>query len=152
MPSPRLFIAADHGGYKLASYLVSKLSQSADCTFLTPTHHPGDDYPRVAKRLVVAMKKSPTAVGLAICRSGAGIAIAANKFSGIRAAQAWTPRVAKKIRSDDNANILALGADHVTATSALAITRSFLRTKFSPKPRYVRRLREIRGYEQGRTH
>lgn len=147
MALPRLVIGADHGGWRLAKKLVAALRPVAKISFVTPTFQAGDDYPMVAQQLVAAMRRRPGSLGIGICRSGTGLAIVANKHRGIRAAQVASVRMAKKARLDENANFLSLGADYITASQAVSMARSWMKTSFRPTKRYRRRLRQLARYE-----
>ena len=67
---------------------------------------PADDYPDVGAAVGRAVAADPTALGIVLCGSGAGVAIAANKIAGVRAAAATDPAVVRSARNDDDANIL----------------------------------------------
>src|SRR5689334_17968038 len=102
-----IFVVADHGGYAVKQRLITWLrGQGFSVTDLGPTKlKPSDDYPQQARLLARAIQRQPGSRGIAICRSGVGMAMAANKFSGIRAAQVFSPLMAKKSRLDEDANI-----------------------------------------------
>lgn len=86
-------------------------------------------------------------LGIAICRSGGGEVIAANKVRSIHAVVSFSPAHARMTRLDNDANVLCLPADYVSPEVAEAIVKVWLSTGFSREPRHVRRLAKIAAYE-----
>ncbi|GAC1412233.1 MAG: hypothetical protein NVSMB66_0710 [Candidatus Doudnabacteria bacterium] len=141
-----IYIASDHGGYKLKEDLKKFLSKKKIAlTDLGPEKlDPNDDYPIYAKKVAEAVAKDlQNNKGILICRSGQGVCIVANKVKGIRAALAWNEVVAKHSRRDDDANILCLPSDYVSTEVAEDATLLWLKTEFSTEEKYARRLKEI---------
>ncbi len=148
-----IFVAADHGGFALKQGLVQRLTvrYGPIVRDLTPRRRADDDYPLRAADLATAVRTSGSlAFGIGICRSGVGMAMVANKFPNIRAVQGTSTNIAAAARQDENANIISLGADDLSAAQAWKIVTTFLETSWRPVARYRRRLGEIRRYEQGR--
>src|SRR5690349_21141623 len=129
-----IYLASDHGGWRVKQRLASWLSANGYTVHdLGPRHHRvDDDYPLWAKRLARAVARDPQARGLAICRSGVGMAMVTNKFSGIRAAQAFSPTMARQSRRDEDTNILSLAADYHSWTSLQSIVTAWLKTPYRP--------------------
>ncbi len=130
--SGRLFIGSDHAGFELKSAIVDLLNQEfsgwevEDCG---PSSASPVDYPDFAKR--VAEKVAGTAaLGVLICGSGIGMAIAANKIPGVRAAQVWDVTSSRLSRRHNGANIVCFGARLTGKEVALDIVRTFLKTEF----------------------
>ncbi len=144
-----IFLASDHRGFALKEqikiWLASSVHKVIDCG--AHTLSPDDDYVDYAKKVAKAMQKKPGSFGILICGTGGGMVITANKFAGIRAVQAWNEAMAKKMRSDDNANVLALGADYCKIADVKKIVDIFLHTKFVGDKKYQRRLRKIEAIE-----
>lgn len=144
-----IYLGADHGGYKfkeqLKIYLKSRGYQVADLG--TDSEVP-IDYPLIAKRVAEKVMEDPNNRGIVLCRSGAGVCIAANKIRGIRAAEAWNEEVARAARHDDNVNVLCLAADYLSFEAAKKIAQTFLDTSFAGEERYKRRLKEIEDIEK----
>lgn len=140
-----VYLGADHGGYRLKEHLRSwLLAKGRAVTDLGARRWASsDDYPAVADLVATAVAQTPGSRGILLCRTGVGVAMVANKVPGIRAAQALTPKMAARARQDENANILALGADFMTQHVAQAITQVFLGTPFPPLRRRVRRLSQM---------
>lgn len=84
------------------------------------------DYPRVAEAVGRAVAARPGALGIVICGSGAGIAIAANKIRGVRCTVAWCEHAAEYGRRHNHANALAFGADLQTFTQVKRCLDAYL--------------------------
>lgn len=107
-----------------------------------------DDYPQYAELLAEAVAEDPeNRRGILLCGSGAGMAVAANKVKGIRAALIHDASIAKSARNDDNINVLALGADFVSSDTAEQVIQAFLKTPFSGADRHVKRVGMIAKME-----
>lgn len=156
----KIYIGADHGGYNLKEelkrYLVSVGHEVEDMGAATLDME--DDYPDfvvpVALRLSLFAQgklQSEQAVGIVIGRSGNGEAIIANKVKGIRAALCLNENMARLARADNDANILALGADFVDSDTAKRILELFLKTPFSNEERHTRRIKKVTYYESARS-
>lgn len=146
-----VFIVSDHGGFAAKQKLVEWLkTQGISVQDLGPARlKPTDDYPVWASRLARAVKRHPGSQGIALCRSGIGMAIAANKFSGIRAAQVFSPAMAQASRRDEDANVLSMAADYHSLPELQRIISAWLKTPFRPTKRFSRRLRELKRLEYG---
>ena len=144
-----IYLGTDHRGYKmkeeLREYLTSRGYQVVDLG--AKSEEPGDDYPGYAEKVARAVVTDPNNRGILLCGSGAGVCIAANKINGVRAAVAWNEGVSRAIRNDDNANVLCLPADQITAVDAKKIVQVFLDASFGGEERYKRRLRQIQEIE-----
>ena len=148
---PRIAIGSDHAGFTVkesirkyleeAGYLVDDQGTSSENSV---------DYPDFGKAVGerVALKRAD--FGIAVCGSGIGISIAANKVPGIRAALAHDIVTARLAREHNDANVLALGARIVTPVAALAMVQAFLNTPFAGG-RHQRRLDKITQIERD-TH
>lgn len=141
----KIYIGADHRGFALKEVLKGYLSSGGydvfDCG--ADTYDENDDYPDVARAVADAVGRAPDARGILMCGSGAGVAIAANKIHGIRAATVHDARQARMVRVDDDANVCALPADFIDAARAKEIVDAFLMTPFSNEDRHVRRIAKI---------
>lgn len=142
----KVFLAADHGGYKLKEEIKDWL-KAWHFEFEDKGAHKfdaEDDYPDFAWPAAVAVGATPGSFGILVCRSGQGESIVANKAKGARAAIAWNEHTAAAARHDDDANILCLPADYVTLDSAKAIVHDFLTTKFGKDEKYKRRVDKVK--------
>ncbi len=143
----QVYIGADHGGFKLKDKLILELRKDDWLvTDLSGKYDPEDDYPDIAFKVSEKVVKE-NAIGILICRSGAGICTAANKVKGSRAAMAVNARQARKSREDDDINILCLSADYVSDDENIEITKGFLEAMFMAEERFIRRLQKIKKYE-----
>jgi len=142
----KIFIGADHNGFELKNQVREHLEHngfdSEDVGAMTLDKD--DDYPQYAFAVTAkVIGEEDPVFGILVCGSGQGMAIAANRVAGIRAALVWSPAEARAARRDDNANVLVLPATMIDTDTALAIVDDFLDQKFSGEPRYQRRLDQI---------
>jgi len=137
-----IFIASDHAGYKLKKYIISKFSKKINISDLGPKNEDSVDYPDFAKKLTkkVAIKKGN--IGILVCGSGMGMAIAANKTKNIRAALCYSVKNTKLSRLHNNANIITLGERLINKSKAISLINVFLTTKFEGG-RHLRRIKKI---------
>jgi len=139
----KLCIASDHAGYtlkeKIKDFLINKGVSVID---LGPFSIDSVDYPDYAKKVAkrVVLKKSD--IGILICGSGTGMAITANKFKGIRAAQCYNKSSTILSRQHNNANVICLGARILKKNEASKLVFYFLNTKFEAG-RHQKRINKI---------
>lgn len=146
----RIGIAADHGGFELKNNLVVSLRERG-CDiedFGASELNPDDDYPDFVVPLAEAVAKSAVDRGIAVCGSGVGACIAANKVSGARAALITEIFSARQGVEDDNMNIICLGGRVITYQQAWEFANAFLGAKFKGGERFLRRLEKIRALEK----
>jgi ribose 5-phosphate isomerase B len=143
----KIFIGADHNGFKLRRSLIDHLKKSGydvvddgDAQL-----NPSDDFPVFAHKVVTDMLSSDDADprGILICGSGQGMCMAANRFKGIRALLGYDRESVRSARNDDNANVLCLPANVLEKDKANVLVETFLGTPFAGAPRFVRRIKEI---------
>lgn len=144
----KIFLGADHGGFELKNqireHLIHRGSTVEDCGAATLVDE--DDYPQYAYAVaakVLGEEDDEQAVGILVCRSGEGMAIAANRVHGIRAAVVWSQALARETRRDNHANVLSLPVDFIDTDTALSIVENFLDEKFSQVEHHVRRVKQI---------
>lgn len=141
-----IYIGADHRGFKLKEkikgFLEMKGYEVADLG--NTKFDEADDYPDFAGAVAGRVSREyESSRGILICGSGAGVAIAANKFPRVRAALALTPDQAFDGRNDDDVNVLALAADYTEADLAEKIIMTWINAPFSGEERRRRRLGKI---------
>lgn len=140
-------LGADHGGFLLKEaikiYLNSKNIKYID--FGTNSSQ-SVDYPIYAKKVVNSIKNNESTLGILCCGTGIGISIAANKFSGIRAAVCNSEFCAEMSRRHNNANILCLGGRVISEEEAVAFSKIFINTQFD-SGRHEKRLEQIKQIE-----
>ena len=138
-------IASDHGGFALKERLVRSLHAEGYevVDFGAPTFVPGDDYPDFVLPLARAIAGGRVERGVAICASGVGACIAANKIRGVRAALCADHYSAHQGVEDDAMNVLCLGAEVVGPSVAWDLVQTFLAARFSEADRHRRRLAKV---------
>jgi len=146
----RIGVAADHGGFKLKVQLVSafrNLGYEVE-DFGANELVPNDDFPDFVIPLARAVAKGDVARGLAICGSGVGACIAANKVSAVRASLITDSFSAHQGVEDDNMNVMCLGGQITGYKLALELALTFLHARFKADERFIRRLTKITTLEK----
>ena len=145
----RIAIAADHGGFILKEKLRARLAAMGHevADFGTESTE-SCDYPDFAQAVGDAVAEGRADRGVLICTTGIGMAMAANKVSGVRAAPAQSEDEVRMTREHNDANVLTLGARYVDEREAMALIRIFLETEFSGGERHVRRVAKIAQLER----
>ncbi len=127
----RIALSADHAGYELKDVLALWLREAGHDVIDLGTNGPESvDYPDFGARLARALATGDAERGIAICGSGIGIAIAANRNPGCRCAQVNEPLSASLARTHNDANAIALGARLIGVDMAKACVTAFLATEF----------------------
>jgi ribose 5-phosphate isomerase B len=142
----KIFLGADHAGYKLKKSLLKHLGDAHEVIDLgAKTLDEDDDYPRYAYLVAsrILGEEDDTALGILSCGSGQGMTMAANRVNGVRAALAWNVDSARSAREDDNANVLVLPARFVDEEQAVVMVDAWLEATFKADPKYQRRLDEL---------
>lgn len=106
------------------------------------------DYPDFAVRVGRAVAGKKADRGVLLCGTGIGMAIAANKIRGVRAAVVWNKKTAVLAAEHNDANVLCLGARILSASTIVALVKAWLATAFGGD-RHVRRINIIRALERG---
>jgi ribose 5-phosphate isomerase B len=145
----RIAIGADHAGFvlkeKLRRALVEEGHQVTDAG--TDSEQPCD-YPDFARAVAREISSGACERGILVCSTGIGMAIAANKVEGVRAAPAECVDEVRLTREHNDANVLTLGARYVDETRALDLAHVFLSARFAGG-RHARRLEKIAAMERG---
>jgi len=146
----RIAIGADHGGYPLNEMVIAELDTAGHeiLDFGTHVGSRPDDYPDYALKVGQAVQGNQADIGILICGSGVGAAVAANKLIGIRAALCGDTYSAHQSREHDDCNLLCLGARVTGKELALDIVRAFVAARFTGEERHVRRLAKIAEIEK----
>ena len=143
-------IAADHGGYELKvsirDFLVSKGYHVHD--FGAYELDSTDDYPDFVVPMGKALAKGEIDRGIAVCGSGVGASVAANKITGVRAALINDHFSAHQGVEDDDLNMLCLGGRVTGTMAAQELVTAFLTAKFTGEERHMRRLGKVRKLEE----
>jgi len=148
----RIGIGADHGGFKLKVQLVSALRNLGYEVedFGANELVPNDDFPDFVIPLARAVAKGDVTRGLAICGSGVGACIAANKVPGVRASLITDSFSAHQGVEDDNMNMMCLGGQITGYKLALELALTFLHARFKADERFIRRLAKVTALEINR--
>jgi ribose 5-phosphate isomerase B len=142
-------VAADHAGFPLKQLAIDAVRRSG--------HEPVDlgtwstdpvDYPDTARLAAEAVRDGRAERAVIVCGSGAGIAVAACKFPGIRAAVAHDTYTAHQCVEHDDVNVVCLGGRVVGTALAEEIIETYLRAEFTGEERHVRRLGKITAIEE----
>jgi ribose 5-phosphate isomerase B len=146
-------IAADHGGFALKEQLVKLLSDSGIQVrdFGADDRVPEDDYPDLIAPLARAVAAGDPSRGIAICGSGVGACVVANKIAGARAGLCGDTYSAHQGVEDDNMNILCIGARVTGPALAWELVQAFLAARFRTEVRFRRRLDKIAELESPST-
>lgn len=132
MPGKPIAIASDHAGYDLKSTLVEELQTLGhEVLDLGTFDRESVDYPDFGKAVALAVADGRATRGIAVCGTGIGISIAANRHPGVRAALCHNETTARLSREHNDANVLALGARIIGAEVAKDCLKAFLDTEFA---------------------
>ncbi len=144
----KIAIGADHGGVVLKDKLRVRLAgMGHEVADFGTNSEASCDYPDFAQPVGEAVAEGRYARGILICTTGIGMAMAANKIAGVRAAPAQCEDEVRLTREHNDANVLTLGAKFVDERQALELVRIFLETEFSGGERHVRRVAKIAQLE-----
>lgn len=147
----RLGIAADHGGFHLKTRLIRLLKAAGHdvVDFGANKPDPYDDYPDIVIPLARAVAQNKVERGLAICGSGVGACVAANKVSGVRAALVTDSFSAHQGVEDDDMNVMCLGGRVTAHALAWDLVQAFIAARFKDNERFRRRIEKI-SREEGK--
>ena len=150
-PKPRIVVGSDHAGFR-AKETIKKYLQSAGYQVedVGTDSEESVDYPDFGKAVGERVAAGGDVLGIAVCGTGIGISIAANKVEGIRAALAHDSLTARRAREHNDANVLALGGKVAGEDEAIAIVQEFLAAQFAGG-RHQRRIDKINEMDRART-
>ncbi|MEK7513675.1 MAG: RpiB/LacA/LacB family sugar-phosphate isomerase [Patescibacteria group bacterium] len=144
----KLFLGADHGGFKLKETLKQWLqAQKIEWEDLGNTvFDPVDDFVdfgiKVAEKVQQGLGK-----GVLLCRSG-GMALVANKFKGVQAVEVWNEMTARHAKEHRDANVLGIPADYVDEKMVIRMVKAWLEAKVLSEEKYQRRIDKIKDIER----
>ena len=146
----RIGIAADHGGFGLKEELRGRLMEAGHevVDFGASRLEQGDDYPDFVIPLGRAVSSGAVERGIAVCGSGVGASVCANKVPGVRAALINDHFSAHQGVEDDHINILCLGGRVMGPMVAWELVESYLAAEFSQAERHLRRLSKVAALEK----
>jgi len=145
----RVGIATDHGGFDLKEELVAHLRKAGHEVVDVGAHspNPGDDYPDFVIPLAHAVVAGKVERGIAVCGSGVGASVCANKIPGVHAGLIHDHFSAKQGVEDDHMNIICMGGRTVGPAVARDLVDTFLAAEFSQAERHLRRLGKVASLE-----
>ena len=148
----KIALASDHAGYAEKERLKPLLADlGLEVEDLGTVSEESVDYPDYAALVAEAVARGEAAQGVLVCGSGTGMAIAANKVQGVRAAVAWSEETARLARQHNDANVLALGARTTPTEEIPGIVRAWFSTTFQGG-RHGERVEKIRQLEESQSH
>ena len=141
----RVAIASDHGGFDLKTKIADAMRRSGhDVLDMGPYElDPADDYPDFVIPLARAVAAGTVDRGVALCGSGVGASVAANKIPGVRAGLIHDVFSARQGVEDDDVNVFCAGGNVIGAALACELVQTFLAARFSGAPRHRRRLAKV---------
>jgi len=138
-----IIIASDHAGFNLKKSIITRFSKKLKFEDLGPLNqNKSVNYPDYAHRLCRKISKKSNNIGILVCGSGMGMAMAANKHKKIRAALCYSIKNTKLSRLHNNANIITLGARLINKNTAFKCIKVFMNTKFEGG-RHTKRVKKI---------
>jgi ribose 5-phosphate isomerase B len=151
-PKPRIALGADHAGFHLKEIVKKFLSENGYVwDDMGTSSEESVDYPDFARAVAERVSSGSDDLGILACGTGIGMAIAADKVPGVRAANAFDETTARLAREHNDANVLALGARIVEDSRALELVRIFLASHFLGG-RHQRRIDKISEMDQSYSH
>jgi ribose 5-phosphate isomerase B len=145
-------IATDHGGFGLKEELLAQLRAAGHEVVDFGAHSmiPDDDYPDFVIPLARAVAAGTVECGVAVCGSGVGASVCANKVPGVRAALIHDHFSARQGVEDDHMNILCIGGRTAGPAVAWDLVQTFLAAEFSQAARHLRRLGKVAALDAER--
>jgi ribose 5-phosphate isomerase B len=143
----KIALAADHAGFEEKEKIKRTLDElGIEYDDMGTASSDSVDYPDFARKVAESVSRGTYQQGLLVCGSGTGMAIAANKVKGVRAAVAWSPEIASLARQHNDANVLSLPARFVPEEASAEIVKAFFSTDFEGG-RHERRVEKIKEIE-----
>lgn len=140
---PKVLIGSDHAGFLLKQEIIAHFQDQIELIDLGTHSTESCDYPDIAQTMALKIQKKPNRLlGILICGTGIGVAIAANRFKGVRAAVCRSEFEAEMARRHNHSNILCLGERVTGKGLAFNIVKTFLQTPVE-KGRHSRRVKKI---------
>ena len=146
----RIGIATDHGGFGLKEDLVGRLRNAGHeiVDFGAHTFVQGDDYPDFVIPLARAVAAGQVERGIAVCGSGVGASVCANKVPGVHAGLIGDHFSAHQGVEDDHMNIICMGGRTIGPMVAWELVETYLASQFSQAERHLRRLAKVASLEE----
>lgn len=145
----KIALASDHRGYNLKQELIKALKNNYEILDLGTNSTESVDFPKYGILLGETIRDKKADLGIAICGTGIGISIAANKVKNVMCAKIDSINDAKLAKEHNNANVLALRGD-LNKEEAIKMIETFLSSKHLQDEKYQRRIKEIKDYDNAR--
>lgn len=145
----KIALASDHRGYNLKKELINHLKTKYEILDLGTNSTESVDFPKYGILLGETIRDKKADLGIAICGTGIGISIAANKVKNVMCAKIDSINDAKLAKEHNHANVLALRGD-LKPKKALKMIEIFLNAKENYEEKYQRRINEIKDYDHAR--
>ena len=147
----KIAIGSDHGAFEYKQEIIKHLTELGhEVKDFGCYSNESCDYPDYILPVAIAVSKGEYDRGIAMCGTGIGASITANKVKGIRCALVNDLSVAKVTREHNDSNILSFGARVISLETAIQIVDVWLNTPFSNEERHIRRINKIKEYENAR--
>src|ERR687896_2370368 len=147
----KIALASDHAGYAEKERLKPLFRElGLEVEDLGTISEDSVDYPDYARKVAEQVAQGQAEQGVLVCGSGTGMAIAANKVAGVRAAVAWSEETARLARQHNDANVLAIGARTTPPADIPKIVRAWFSTEFEGG-RHAARVNKISDVERNRS-
>lgn len=146
----KIGVAADHAGFEQKQQLIERLQQAgyAVTDYGAHQYEAEDDYPDIIIPLARAVAQGEVARGIAVCGSGVGVSVAANKIPGVRAALITESYSAHQGVEHDDLNLMCLGGRVIGPMLIWELTQAFLNARFLGEGRFQRRLDKVLALEK----
>jgi len=141
----KIFLGSDHNGFHLKEKIFAYLVKHGyDVEDVGDAHlDPNDDFPLFAQQAALKVLGEDDSRAILLCGGGQGMAMAANRFRGIRASVVWDAFEAKMTRNDNDSNVLCLPSRVIDENEWEGIIETWLNTPFAAAPRFKRRNAQI---------
>jgi ribose 5-phosphate isomerase B len=148
MTKPKIAIGSDHAGFEEKEKIKKVLDEiGVEYEDFGTTSTDSVDYPDFGAKVGRAVRDGEVQQGIVVCGSGIGIAIAANKIHGVRAAQAWNEETARLAREHNDANVLSIGSRVLPEEEIQKIVRAWFGAEFEGG-RHAKRIEKIMELEK----
>jgi len=146
----KIGIAADHAGFDMKQQLIKQLQEAGYQVqdYGAVQYDKEDDYPDIIQPLAQAISQGEVSRGIAVCGSGVGVSIAANKIPGVRAALITESYSAHQGVEHDDMNLLCLGGRVIGPMLIWELVQAFLTAQFQKEERFQRRLDKVIALEK----
>ena len=149
--SMKIAVACDHAGFPLKAIVLDELTRlGVEALDLGVDNPSAVDFPDYAERLGRALQTGQAERGILLCGSGVGMAIAANKMTGVRASVTHDTYAAHQGVEHDSMNVMCLGSRVIGTEVARELVRAFVHASFQQEERFIRRLTKINRLEEAK--